>query len=114
MVAALVTYDFKTRLWTSAGIGNIAARWIGPTTNKNHMSYNGIVGHNIPGSMNDQQYSSMEYNQVILCSDGIKTRWELSKYPMIQKCDPAILCAALYKDQARRTDDMSVIIVKLN
>lgn len=114
MVANVVTYDFKTKLWTSAGIGNIAARWQGPTISKNHMSYNGIVGHNIPGSMNDQQYSSTDYNQVILCSDGIKTRWDLSKYAMIQKCDPAVLCAALYKDHARQTDDMSVIIVKMN
>lgn len=114
MVANVVNYDFKTKRWSSAGIGNIAARWLGPGTSKNHMSYNGIVGHNIPGSMNDQQYSSEEYNQLILCSDGIKTRWEMNKYPLIQKCDPAILCAALYKDQARRTDDMSIIIIKIN
>lgn len=114
MVANVVYYDFKTKLWTSAGIGNIAARWVGPGTSKNHMSYNGIVGHNIPGTMNDQQYSSEEYNQLILCSDGIKTRWEMAKYPLIQKCDPAVLCAALYKDHARRTDDMSVIIIKIN
>lgn len=113
MVANVVHYDFRTKQWTSAGIGNIAARWFGPGISKNHMSYNGIVGHNIPGTMNDQQYSSDEYNQLILCSDGIKTRWDLTKYPLIQKCDPTILCAALYKDQARRTDDMSVIIIKL-
>lgn len=113
MVANVVVYDFDTKIWTSAGIGNIAARWLGPAISKNHMSYNGIVGHNIPGSMNDQQYSSADYNQLILCSDGFKTRWDLSKYTMIQKCDPAIICAALYKDQARRTDDMSVIIIKL-
>lgn len=113
MVANVVLYDFKQKTWTSAGIGNIAARWLGPSVSKNHMSYNGIVGHNIPGTMNDQRYSSAEYNQLILCSDGIKTRWDLSKYPMIQKCDPTVLCAALYKDQARRTDDMSVVIVKL-
>lgn len=114
MVANVVNYDFKSKFWTSAGIGNIAARWLGPGTSKNHMSYNGIVGHNIPGTMNDQQYSSDDYNQLILCSDGIKTRWDMNKYPLIQKCDPAVLCAALYKDHARRTDDMSVIIIKIN
>lgn len=113
MVANVVVYDFKSLTWSSAGIGNIAARWMSPTAVKHHMSYNGIVGHNIPGSMSDQQYSSSDYNQLILCSDGYKTRWDLVKYPMIQKCDPAVLCAALYKDQARRTDDMSIIIIKL-
>lgn len=114
MVANVVNYDFRTKLWTSAGIGNIAVRLMGPGMNKNHMSYNGIVGHNIPSTMNDQQYSSEEYNQLILCSDGIKTRWDLNKYPLIQKCDPVVLCAALYKDHARGTDDMSVVIIKIN
>ena len=113
MVANVVVYDLKSLTWSSAGIGNIAARWMSPTALKHHMSYNGIVGHNIPGSMSDQHYSSSDYNQLILCSDGYKTRWDLVKYPMIQKCDPAVLCAALYKDQARRTDDMSIIIIKL-
>ena len=63
--------------------------------------------------MNDQEYPVEQYNMAILCSDGIKTRWELSKYPMIQKYDPAVLAAAIYKDHARRNDDMSVIVVKI-
>ncbi len=86
---------------------------IGPVTSRNHMSYNGIVGHNIPGTMNDQQYSAEHYNQMILCSDGIKTRWDLAKYPLIQKYDGALISAAIYKDHARRTDDMSVVVAKI-
>ncbi|WP_113653093.1 ATP-binding SpoIIE family protein phosphatase [Pedobacter namyangjuensis] len=112
MVANMVCLDLKNRTWTSAGIGNIGVRWLGPNLAKNHMSYNGIVGHNIPNTMNSQQYSVDEYNQVVMASDGIKTRWELSKYPMIQKCDPSILAAAIYKDHARQTDDMSVVVIR--
>lgn len=112
MVANIVCYSISEKKWTSAGIGNIAAKWIGPVSVKNHMSYNGIVGHNIPNTMNDQSYQSADYNMVVLCSDGIKTRWETSRYPQILKHDPSILCAVLYKEHARRTDDMSVVVIK--
>jgi len=111
-VANVLCYEFSANKWTSAGIGNILFKLMGPVAVKNHMSYNGIVGHNIPNTMNDQQYDGSQYNLAILCSDGIKTRWEINKYPMIGKYDPTILCAALYKDQARRTDDMSIVAIK--
>lgn len=113
MVANITHFDIEKGEWLSAGIGNIAAKWIGPGSSKNHMSYNGIVGHNIPTTMNDQVYSSTEYNQLILCSDGIKTRWEVSKYPGILKHDLVLLAACIYKDHARGTDDMSVVVLKV-
>jgi len=112
MVSNIVCFDLKSKTWSSAGIGNISARWLGPVSFKNHMSYNGIVGHNIPNTMNAQSYPADLYNQVILASDGIKTRWDTAKYPMIQKCDPSVLAAAIYKDHARHTDDMSVVVIK--
>ena len=112
-VINILGYNFEARTWSSAGIGNIAVRMAGPISVRNHMSYNGIVGHNIPNTMNDQVYAAEQYNQVILCSDGIKTRWDLSKYPLLFKHDIAVLSAAIYKDHARKTDDMSVVVVKI-
>jgi anti-sigma regulatory factor (Ser/Thr protein kinase) len=112
-VINILGYDFERKVWTTAGVGNIAARIFGPVNFKNHMSYNGIVGHNIPNTMNDQDYQAEEYNQVMLCSDGIKTRIDLARYPMMYKYDLTILAAAIYKDYARRNDDMSVVIAKV-
>jgi len=112
-VINITGYEAGKKMWTTAGVGNIALRLIGPGTMRNHMSYNGIVGHNIPGSMNDQQYPADQFNQVMICSDGIKTRIELTKYPQIAKHDQAVLAAAIYKDHARKNDDMSVIMAKI-
>jgi len=112
-VINIVGYNFASKIWSSTGVGNIAARMSGPVTFKNHMSYNGIVGHNIPNTINDQEYPAEEFNQVMLCSDGIKTRIDMAKYPMMYKYDLTILAAAIYKDHARRNDDMSVIIAKV-
>jgi anti-sigma regulatory factor (Ser/Thr protein kinase) len=112
-VINIVGYDFGSKSWSSAGVGNIAARVFGAVNFKNHMSYNGIVGHNIPNTMNDQFYPLEEFNQVMLCSDGIKTRIDLLRYPQMYKYDLSVLAAAIYKDHARRNDDMSVVIVKV-
>ncbi len=112
-VASVVCYDFESKMWSSVGIGNISVRMIGPSSSRNHMSYNGIVGHNIPTTINDQQYVAEDFNQIVLCSDGIKPPWDLLKYPVIQKHDLTILAAAIYKDYAVKNDDMSVIIVKI-
>lgn len=112
-VINIICYDFQRKVWTTAGVGNIAVRMSGPVNFKNHMSYNGIVGHNIPNTMNDQEYVAEEFNQAMLCSDGIKTRIDMARYPMMYKYDTSILAAAIYKDHARRTDDMSVVIAKV-
>jgi anti-sigma regulatory factor (Ser/Thr protein kinase) len=112
-VINVLGYDFASKTWASTGVGNIAARMFGPVSFKNHMSYNGIVGHNIPNTMNDQTYPLEEYSQVLLCSDGIKTRIDLARYPMMYKYDATILAAAIYKDHARRNDDMSIVIAKI-
>jgi len=114
IVGAVVIFDFEKKYWNMAGIGNISTRMSNFLETKNQMSYNGIVGHNIPPTMNDQEMAAQSYHQVTLCSDGIKPRWELAKYPGINRCDLSIQAAAIYKDYARHTDDMSVVIAKIN
>jgi anti-sigma regulatory factor (Ser/Thr protein kinase) len=112
-VINITGYEFETKKWASSGVGNIFLRLNGPIALKNHMSYNGIIGHNIPSTVNDQFYPGDEFNQIMLCSDGIKTRIDLTRHPQMYKYDAAILAAVIYKDYARRNDDMSVVIAKL-
>ncbi|WP_207421312.1 SpoIIE family protein phosphatase [Desertivirga brevis] len=112
MVGTVIIYDIKSKTWKFAGIGNISMKLLNSLSSKNYISYNGIIGHNIPTTIKPQEATHLEYNQMILCSDGIKSRWESSKYPLINKYDLSILAAALYKDYARRTDDMSVVIAR--
>ncbi len=113
-VAMIMMYHIKTKEWKICGIGNIALKLSGYLTSKSHISYNGIVGHNIPNTMNDQLIPGEQVRHFALCSDGIISRWDLAKYPMISREDLSIQAAAIYKDFGRRTDDMSVIIGKMN
>jgi len=113
MVGNVFLFNSTTKKWTISGVGNIATRLMSGFEQKNYLPYNGIIGHNIPGTMNDVIYTQEEYNQFVACSDGIRSRWDAQKFPLIYKADPMILAAAIYKEYARRTDDMSVIICKL-
>jgi serine phosphatase RsbU (regulator of sigma subunit) len=113
MVATVIVYDIKKKEWRICGVGNISIRLSNAINSKRHTSYNGIVGHNIPNTMNDHVFSDEQIKSFTLCSDGITSKWDLAKYPMIQKYDLAIQAAALYKDFGRKTDDMSVILGKL-
>lgn len=112
IVGTVALFNFKSKRWSIAGIGNISTKLLNPLGYRNYMSYNGIMGHNIPNSMKEQEFSSEDFQQMILCSDGLKTRWE-PKFPSINKYDLSVLAAALYKDYARKTDDMSVVVAKI-
>jgi anti-sigma regulatory factor (Ser/Thr protein kinase) len=112
-VGTVVVYDIKNRIWKIVGVGNISTRMVSYVDTKNFISYNGIIGHNIPTTMTSQDISSTELQQIVLCSDGLKTKWDRHAYPGINKYDLSVLAAALYKDYAGKTDDMSVVVGKV-
>ena len=113
MVATVVFYNTHQQQWTVAGVGNVALKWMNWNNNKNHVSYNGIIGHNIPNTLNEAVVSKEEFSQFIACSDGIRSKWDLSKFPSILRYDGTIIAAAIYKEFSRKTDDTSVMFCKL-
>ena len=78
------------------------------------MSHNGIVGMNIPNTMHDFTAEANHFQTIVMCSDGIRTRWELSKYNGLLKYDAGIIASVLFKEHARRNDDMTVLVGKVN
>jgi hypothetical protein len=112
-VVGLVVFHHRiAREWRITGVGNIAARWTGPNNSRSYVSYNGIIGYNIPGTMNDQVLSLEDFNQFIACSDGIRSRWDLAKFPGIGHHDGMIIASAIYKEFVRGNDDASIIVCK--
>jgi hypothetical protein len=108
-----VTLDTKEKDIRICGVGNIATRIYNGIVLKNNMPYNGIVGLNIPVTLNNTVTPMEKYQTIVLCSDGITTRWDIMKYPSILKYDPLIIAAAIYRDHGRKTDDMSVLVAKI-
>jgi anti-sigma regulatory factor (Ser/Thr protein kinase) len=113
LVATIATLDHKLKQWELCGVGNISTRLQKGLENKNYVCNNGIIGFNIPTRLENSRHELEKFQQLILCSDGIKTRWDLVKYPGLLKYDPMIMAAVLYKDHSRQTDDMTAVIVKV-
>ncbi|AKD05233.1 ATP-binding protein [Pontibacter korlensis] len=100
------------------GIGNIAGKLYAPDSSygnnpyKNMISYNGILGHNIPTTLNNQELEWGRHRTIVLHSDGLKSRWDLSKYQSLNRCLPTTVAALLYKDNSRQTDDTLVVVCR--
>lgn len=113
LVATIAIFSFAEQQWKICGVGNIATKMYGASTYKNHSPYNGIVGLNMPKTMNDQAIPYDLSQIIIMCSDGIRSKWDTLKFPGITRQDLTLLNAAIFKDFARNTDDMSVASCKL-
>jgi len=115
LVGSIAIYNYKSRSWRICGVGNIHTRVWTAAASKTYLPYNGIIGHNMPRTINEQliEHEVGKDQILIMCSDGIRTRWDMMKYPGIFRYDMSILAAAIYRDNARKTDDMSVVIVKV-
>lgn len=112
LVGTAVIVDHLLKKWSICGIGNITTRLYEGLFSKNYVSYNGIIGLNIPHTLKNHETNFGKHQCLIMCSDGIKTRWDLSHFPFILKYDPLLLAAVIYKESARKNDDMSILIAR--
>ena len=106
-------FDFTGRKWKFCGVGNIVTRLSGSLGMKGYMAQNGIIGHNMPPRLIEQEMPYERNQLLVLTSDGLRTQWNPARYPGIGNYDPSVLAAIIYKEYARHTDDMSVVVGKL-
>lgn len=114
LVATVAVFNIKERRWKICGVGNISTRFFGATASKTHSPYNGIIGLNMPNTMNDQEVPYESGQCIILCSDGVRSKWDILRFPGILRYDLSLLNAAIFKDFARNTDDLSIASCKIN
>lgn len=114
LVGTVAVFDLSQRKWKVCGVGNISTKIVSAANSKNLMGYNGIIGLNVPKTLNSQEIEYEKGQQIVMCSDGLKSKWDTVRYPAIGRYDTSILSAALLKDYARQTDDMSVAVCKIN
>lgn len=114
LVATVAVFDRKSKNWQMCGIGNIITRINSQEGYNAYMPYNGIVGMNIPNTLTERSFLYEPGQYVLMYSDGLKSRTENNRMLPLQRYDCSIMAAALYKDFARLTDDVSVVICKPN
>jgi anti-sigma regulatory factor (Ser/Thr protein kinase) len=111
-VGAIAHFNTETTHLRYCGIGNISGRLFSAGTLKNMLSYNGTLGMNVPNTVNDQLHSWAPGHLMVMHSDGLKSRWDMSKYPELTRHDPTLIAAVLYKDNTRTLDDTLVVVVR--
>ena len=114
LVGTVAVFDLARKKWRICGVGNISTKLVSPSNVRNFIAYNGIIGLNVPRTLNAQEIEPEKGQQLIMCSDGLKSKWDTVRYPGIQRYDPSVLSACLLKDFARHTDDMSAVVCKLS
>jgi hypothetical protein len=109
--AALARVDLLRDEIRFAGVGNIMASVYEGAVRRQMVSHNGIVGSNV--------HKFQEFTQpwhpgslLVLCSDGLNTRWDLNRYPGLIDCHPSVIAGVLYRDFARRRDDVTVLVLR--
>lgn len=112
LVATVAVADHQLKKWRICGIGNISTRLYQGLTSKSYISYNGIIGLQLPVTLKNHVSELDQHQCLIMCSDGIRTRWDLAQYPSILRHDPIMLAAVIYKEHSRKTDDMSILIAR--
>ncbi len=114
LVGTVAVFDLYNMKWKICGVGNISTKIVSPANGKYLLAYNGIIGLNVPKTLKCQEIDYEKGQHIIMCSDGIESKWDTIKYAAIQRYDASILAASIMKDYARHTDDMSVAVCKIN
>lgn len=94
-----------------AGVGNIAGIIFNEGANRNMVSHNGTVGHEMH-RVQEFTYPWTRNSMLLLHTDGLHSRWNLDLYPGLRFRHPAIIAGVLYRDFQRGTDDTTVLVAR--
>lgn len=108
---AVAEVDLRSRVVRYAGAGNIAGVVQSNGSAKNLVSLNGTVGHTI-ARLQMFEYSFPAGAQLVMHSDGCRSRWSLDAYAGLLRRDPTTIAAMLYRDFARGRDDVTVLVAR--
>jgi len=92
------------------GIGNIAGV-LHDGRSRSMVSGNGTVGYRI-GRIQSFSYPWSPSTVLLMASDGISTRFDLTSYPGLIGRHPAVIAAVLHRDFRRHNDDATMVVMK--
>lgn len=105
--------EFGTESLIYCGLGNISAQLVSAKKKKNLMTYNGTAGL-VLRKTNAIPYSMASENTLIMHSDGLSTQWNPAEYSGLIQKDPLIIAGVIFRDAERGTDDVCIVVVKVN
>ncbi len=96
---------------TYAGVGNISGSILSNTLSRSLVSHNGTLGH-VMARVQEFKVQWPKDGILVMHSDGLQSRWDLSRYPGLLARRPALIAGVLLRDFRRERDDASVLVLK--
>jgi anti-sigma regulatory factor (Ser/Thr protein kinase) len=96
---------------TYAGVGNISGSILSSTLSRSLVSHNGTLGH-VMARVQEFKVEWPKDGVLVMHSDGLQSRWDLSRYPGLLARQPALIAGVLLRDFRRERDDASVLVLK--
>ncbi|TMQ05317.1 MAG: hypothetical protein E6J91_40905 [Deltaproteobacteria bacterium] len=109
--ATIARLDLERREVAVAGIGNVAA-WIVDAAAKQVVTQHGTLGQSALTHIHEERLRLPPGALFVLCSDGIRSRWNLDDQPGLFGHDPTTIATVMWRDLARGRDDASVVVVR--
>ena len=95
----------------SAGAGNIVARLVSGVSDRSILCQHGTAGLTIR-SPEETVTPWPPHALLVVCSDGIETRWKPEALVPVLGRNPALAAALLARDHCRRRDDATVAVLR--
>jgi anti-sigma regulatory factor (Ser/Thr protein kinase) len=108
---AVADLDLDERTVRYAGVGNISGSVLSAGEPRSLVSHNGTVGHAF-SRVQEFAYPFPRGALLVLHSDGLGTRWDLSAYPGLAGRAPGLVAGVLYRDFQRGRDDVTVLVAR--
>lgn len=109
--ATLARIDLARRELVVAGVGNVVP-WLVGAGPRQLVTQHGTLGQAVPAEFREERHPFGPGALLVLCSDGIRSRWNLDDHPGLVGHEPATIAAVLWRDLARGRDDASLVVVR--
>ncbi|MGW0803364.1 SpoIIE family protein phosphatase [Nonomuraea sp. NPDC002799] len=109
---AVARLDRGSRVVRYAGLGNVAGWIVHPEGRQGMISVPGIAGHQ-GRTVREYEYVAPPYSMIVMHSDGLTDRWDISAFPGLTARSPAVVAATLLRDAGTRRDDAGILTVKV-
>ncbi|MDB5752011.1 MAG: signal transduction protein fusion protein : serine/threonine protein kinase [Ramlibacter sp.] len=95
----------------SCGAGNVAGRLVSGTSDRSVLSQHGTAGITIR-TPEENSTPWPPHAMLVVCSDGVATRWKSEILAPLLGRDPALAAGLLARDHCRGRDDATVAILR--
>jgi anti-sigma regulatory factor (Ser/Thr protein kinase) len=108
---AIAAIELEVGRLLFSGVGNVSATLLDRRNSRGLASHNGTAGHEIR-KVQEFAFPWNGDNLIVMHSDGVSGRWDLSDYPGIWNKPASVIAALLYRDFVRERDDATVLVAK--